>query len=76
MLKKVRDPIVSSVVSWSAVNFNDLGVRVIGVAVVVMLGNGGSIVASYLYPLSDGPHYCMYCYLGYISLFVYLILFY
>ncbi|KAI8888239.1 MFS general substrate transporter [Backusella circina FSU 941] len=48
---------LSSVVSWAAVNFNDLDVRVIGVAVVVMLGNSGGIVSSYLYPLTDGPHY-------------------
>lgn len=44
-------------VSWSAINFPKLELRVIAVAVVVMIGNSGGIVSSYLYPLSDKPHY-------------------
>ncbi|KAI9273521.1 major facilitator superfamily domain-containing protein [Helicostylum pulchrum] len=44
-------------VGWSAINFPKLEVRVIAVAVVVMIGNSGGIVSSYLYPLSDGPHF-------------------
>ncbi|KAI7888259.1 major facilitator superfamily domain-containing protein [Mucor mucedo] len=44
-------------VGWSSINFPDLEIRVIAVAIVVMVGNSGGIVSSYLYPLSDGPHY-------------------
>ncbi|CAO3649795.1 unnamed protein product [Mucor fragilis] len=44
-------------IGWSAINFPNLEIRVIAVAVVVMIGNSGGVVASYIYPLSDGPHY-------------------
>ncbi|KAI8092333.1 major facilitator superfamily domain-containing protein [Gilbertella persicaria] len=46
-------------VGWSAINFPRLEIRVIAVAVVVMIGNSGSVVASYLYPLHHAPHYYM-----------------
>ncbi|KAL9542101.1 hypothetical protein MBANPS3_008779 [Mucor bainieri] len=44
-------------IGWSAINFPNLEIRVIAVAVVVMIGNSGGVIASYLYPLSDSPHY-------------------
>lgn len=44
-------------VSWSAVNFPDLSVRAVAVAVVVMIGNTGGVIASYLYPSTTAPHY-------------------
>ncbi|KAK4521500.1 glycine hydroxymethyltransferase shm1 [Mucor velutinosus] len=44
-------------IGWSAINFPNLEIRVIAVAVVVMIGNSGGVIASYLYPVSDGPHY-------------------
>ncbi|KAI7901671.1 uncharacterized protein BX663DRAFT_513637 [Cokeromyces recurvatus] len=54
-------------IGWSAINFDKLEIRVIAVAVVVMIGNTGGIVASYLYPISSGPNYCK-CPLYYCSL--------
>lgn len=49
--------VASTVVSWSAINFPDLPVRAVAVAVVVMIGNTGGVIASYLYPSTTGPHY-------------------
>ncbi|KAL0075553.1 major facilitator superfamily domain-containing protein [Phycomyces blakesleeanus] len=46
-----------AVVGWSSINFPDITTRAVAVAAVVMIGNGGSIVASFLYPLVDAPHY-------------------
>jgi hypothetical protein len=43
--------------SWSPINYPDLTVRAIGVAVVVMIGNTGSIVASYIFDSSSAPDY-------------------
>jgi hypothetical protein len=45
-------------VSWSSINFPILEIRAVAVATVVMIGNTGGVIASYLYPLNDGPHYC------------------
>lgn len=47
-------------VGWSSINFPNLEIRAIAVAIVVMVGNSGGIVSSYLYPLSDGPHFCKF----------------
>ncbi|KAG0745899.1 hypothetical protein G6F57_004299 [Rhizopus arrhizus] len=44
-------------VSWSSINFPILEIRAVAVATVVMIGNTGGVIASYLYPLNDGPHY-------------------
>ncbi|KAI9498837.1 major facilitator superfamily domain-containing protein [Zychaea mexicana] len=46
-----------AVVGWSAVNFPDLSVRAVAVALVVMIGNSGGVIASYLYPSTNAPHY-------------------
>ncbi|KAI9008783.1 major facilitator superfamily domain-containing protein [Phycomyces nitens] len=46
-----------AVVGWSTINFPDITTRAVAVATVVMIGNGGSIVASFLYPLVDSPRY-------------------
>ncbi|CAO0791187.1 unnamed protein product [Mucor circinelloides] len=42
-------------IGWSPINFPNLEIRVIAVAMVVMIGNSGGVVASYLY--FDGPHF-------------------
>ncbi|CAO3666027.1 unnamed protein product [Rhizopus microsporus] len=47
----------SATVGWSAVNFPNLEIRAVAVAVVVMVGCTGGVIASYIYPLSDGPYY-------------------
>lgn len=49
--------IASATVGWSAVNFPNLEIRAVAVAVVVMVGCTGGVIASYIYPLSDGPYY-------------------
>lgn len=49
--------IAPAVLGWSAVNFEDLSVRAVAVAIVVMVGNTGGVMASYLYPSTDAPHY-------------------
>ncbi|KAF7731934.1 hypothetical protein EC973_007765 [Apophysomyces ossiformis] len=46
------------VIGWSAINFPDLSIRAVAVAVVVMVGNLGGVGASFLYPLAHNPHYC------------------
>lgn len=51
-------------ISWSAVNFPVLEVRAVAVAVVVMVGNVGGVIASYLYPMNDKPQYGKYRYVG------------
>lgn len=52
--------IAPAVLGWSAVNFEDLSVRAVAVAIVVMVGNTGGVMASYLYPSTDAPHYGKY----------------
>lgn len=52
-----------AVVGWSAINFPDLTVRAVAVAIVVMVGNIGGVIASYLYPSNSAPHYCKYLFL-------------
>ncbi|KAG0167723.1 hypothetical protein DFQ30_005737 [Apophysomyces sp. BC1015] len=47
----------AAVVGWSSVNFPDLAVRATAVALVVMVGNVGGVVAAYVFPDSDAPHY-------------------
>ncbi|KAI7878513.1 MFS general substrate transporter [Lichtheimia hyalospora FSU 10163] len=49
--------IAPAVLGWSAVNFENLSVRAVAVAIVVMIGNTGGVMASYLYPSTDAPHY-------------------
>lgn len=44
-------------VSWSAINYHDLTVRAVGVAVVNMMGNLGSVGASYLYTIPGDPNH-------------------
>ncbi|KAI8068724.1 major facilitator superfamily domain-containing protein [Gongronella butleri] len=46
-----------SVIGWSTVNFQDTNVRAVAVAAVVMIGNMGSVAASFLYPSVRGPHH-------------------
>ncbi|KAI8139821.1 major facilitator superfamily domain-containing protein, partial [Fennellomyces sp. T-0311] len=46
-----------AVVGWSAVNYPDLSIRAVAVALVVMIGNLGGVIASYLYPSTHAPHY-------------------
>lgn len=53
----MRVLLASANVGWSAINFPKLEIRVIAVAVVVMIGNSGGVVSSYLYPTSDGPQF-------------------
>lgn len=47
----------SAVVGWSPINYYDLNVRAVAVATIVMIGNSGGIVSSYLYPSTTAPHY-------------------
>lgn len=47
----------SAVVGWSPINYYDLNVRAVAVAAIVMIGNSGGVVASYLFPSTDAPHY-------------------
>ena len=49
-----------AVVGWSAVNYPDLSIRAVAVAMVVMIGNLGGIIASYLFPSTHAPHYRKY----------------
>lgn len=44
-------------VSWSAINYHDLTVRAVGVAVVNMMGNLGSVGASFLYTIPGDPNH-------------------
>ncbi|KAI9320623.1 major facilitator superfamily domain-containing protein [Dichotomocladium elegans] len=44
-------------ISWSALNYEDLTVRAVGVALVNMMGNIGSVIASYLYTLPGDTHH-------------------
>ncbi|KAI8089247.1 major facilitator superfamily domain-containing protein [Halteromyces radiatus] len=59
--------IATSVVGWSSVNFPDTTVRAVAVAAVVMIGNSGGVIASFLYPSTNAPrHYfgntfCLVC---------------
>lgn len=43
------------VVCWSAINFPDLSTRAIAIGTVVMIGNTGGVIASYLYPTNSDP---------------------
>ncbi|ORE07999.1 MFS general substrate transporter [Rhizopus microsporus var. microsporus] len=47
----------SASLGWSALNYPDLTVRAVGVAAVIMIGNIGNIVASFLFKSSDAPRY-------------------
>ncbi|CAO3682917.1 unnamed protein product [Rhizopus stolonifer] len=47
-------------VGWSAVNYPDLDTRAIAVAVIIMFGSAGGVIASYLYPSVDKPYYSAY----------------
>lgn len=44
-------------VSWSAINYHDLTVRAVGVAIVNMMGNLGSVGASFLYTIPGDPNH-------------------
>ncbi|KAG1471692.1 hypothetical protein G6F56_001978 [Rhizopus delemar] len=44
-------------VGWSAVNYPDLDTRAVAVAVIIMFGSAGGVIASYLYPSDDKPYY-------------------
>ncbi|CAO3633573.1 unnamed protein product [Cunninghamella blakesleeana] len=46
---------VAPVVCWSAVNFPDLSTRALAIGTVVMIGNTGGVVASFLYPTNSDP---------------------
>ncbi|KAI7869536.1 major facilitator superfamily domain-containing protein [Spinellus fusiger] len=46
-----------AVVGWSAINFPDISTRAIAIAIVITIGNTGGVIASFLYPLIDAPHY-------------------
>ncbi|ORZ12407.1 major facilitator superfamily domain-containing protein [Absidia repens] len=50
--------VAAPTVGWSSVNFPDATIRVLAVATVVMIGNSGGVVASFLYPISNAPHHC------------------
>ncbi|KAI7892932.1 major facilitator superfamily domain-containing protein [Mucor mucedo] len=47
----------AAAIGWSAINYPDLTVRAIAVAVVLMIGNIGSIIAAYLFRSTDAPRY-------------------
>ncbi|KAF7721933.1 hypothetical protein EC973_003921 [Apophysomyces ossiformis] len=47
----------AAVVGWSSINFPDLAIRATAVAMVVMIGNVGGVIAAYIFPDTDGPHY-------------------
>ncbi|KAI9252187.1 major facilitator superfamily domain-containing protein [Helicostylum pulchrum] len=47
----------AAAIGWSAINYPDLNVRAIAVAVVLMVGNIGSIIAAYLFRSTDAPRY-------------------
>ncbi|KAI9305464.1 major facilitator superfamily domain-containing protein, partial [Cunninghamella echinulata] len=50
---------VAPVVCWSAVSFPDLATRAVAVGTVVMIGNTGGVIASFLYPYNpaDPRHF-------------------
>lgn len=52
--------IVAANVGWSAVNYPDLDTRAVAVAVIIMFGSAGGVIASYLYPSDDKPYYSEY----------------
>ncbi|KAI8641695.1 major facilitator superfamily domain-containing protein [Parasitella parasitica] len=47
----------AAAVGWSAINYHDLNVRAVAVALVFMVGNVGSIIAAYLFRAQDAPRY-------------------
>ncbi|KAI8070524.1 major facilitator superfamily domain-containing protein [Gilbertella persicaria] len=47
----------AAAIGWSAINYPDLTVRAVAVAVVLMIGNLGSIIAAYLFQSKDAPRY-------------------
>lgn len=49
--------LAAAAIGWSAINYPDLTVRAIAVAIVLMVGNIGSIIAAYLFRSTDAPRY-------------------
>lgn len=47
----------ATAIGWSAINYPDLNDRAVAVAAVLMIGNGGNIIASYLFRSEDAPKY-------------------
>lgn len=55
--------IAAAAIGWSAINYPDLTVRAVAVAMVLMVGNVGSIVAAYLFRSTDAPRYGTYIFI-------------
>lgn len=49
--------VAAPTVGWSTVNFPNPTIRAVAVASVVMIGNFGSVLASFLYPIANAPHH-------------------
>ncbi|SAM00621.1 hypothetical protein [Absidia glauca] len=49
--------VAAPTVGWSSVNFPNPTIRAVAVASVVMIGNFGSVLASFLYPTANAPHH-------------------
>ncbi|CEP08234.1 hypothetical protein [Parasitella parasitica] len=54
----------AAAIGWSAINYHDLNIRAVAVAAVFMVGNVGSIIASYLFRAQDAPKYGVYIAFG------------
>jgi hypothetical protein len=59
--------IAAAAIGWSAINYPDLTVRAIAVAIVLMVGNIGSIIAAYLFRSTDAPRYGIHMMTLYIN---------